>query len=276
VTGWRARYLDVAGADDPRIADFVGLTDVELRTRTEAADGLFIAEGEIVVLRALAAGYRPRAVLLARNRAELLGTELRAALDGRVELPVLVGADDLLTAITGFHVHRGVLASFDRKRLPHPADLLAGARRVVVLEEVNTHTNVGVVIRSAAALGFEAVLLDPRSADPLYRRSVRVSMGAALTVPHARLDPWPDALDAVRDAGFTLVALTPGGDTDLADVRPAADARLALLLGAEGSGLTQDALARADVRVRIPMAAGVDSLNVGAAAAVACWALRRA
>jgi tRNA G18 (ribose-2'-O)-methylase SpoU len=143
-----------------------------------------------------------------------------------------------------------------------------------VLEEVNTHTNVGVIIRSAAALGFEAVLLDPRSADPLYRRSVRVSMGAALTVPHARLAPWPEALATVREAGFELVALTPGGDRDLEELQPATDARVALLLGAEGAGLSAAALAAAHVQARIRMEGGVDSLNVGAAAAVACWALR--
>ena len=265
---------EVTEVDDPRLADFVGLTDVALRLATEVAEGLFIAEGELVVVRAVEAGFHPRSVLLSQSRARLLGPDLRAVLEAHPEVPVLVGSDELLTAITGFHVHRGVLASFVRKPLPDPSALLADTRRVLVLEEVNTHTNVGVVIRSAAALGFEAVLLDARSADPLYRRSVRVSMGAALTVPHARLDPWPAGLAVVRAAGFRIVALTPGGNVDLDDVRPAPEDRIALLLGAEGAGLTPAALAAADLRVRIPMAGGVESLNVGAAAAVACWALR--
>ncbi|HVU72454.1 MAG TPA: RNA methyltransferase [Mycobacteriales bacterium] len=269
-----ATQHDVAEAGDPRLADYVGLTDVALRTASEVAHGLFIAEGELVVVRAVEAGYAPRSVLLSQRRARLLGPELRGVLDARPDLPVFVGRDDLLTAVTGFHVHRGVLASFARRPLPDPAGLLSRCRRVLVLEEVNTHTNVGVVIRSAAALGFEAVLLDPRSADPLYRRSVRVSMGAALSVPHARLSPLPEGLDVVKAAGFRIVALTPAGDVDLDELRPGAGDRLALLLGAEGAGLTPAALAAADLRVRIPMAGGVDSLNVGAAAAVACWALR--
>ena len=264
----------VTEVGDLRLADYLGLTDVALRTASEVAAGLFIAEGELVVLRALEAGYEPRSVLLSRSRARLLGPELTAALEARPGLPVFVGDDALLTAITGFHVHRGALASFTRKPLPDPVDLLGRSRRVLVLEEVNTHTNVGVVIRSAAGLGFEAVLLDPRSADPLYRRSVRVSMGAALTVPHARLDPWPAGLELVREAGFVIVALTPGGDIDLDDVPTGPDARIALLLGAEGLGLTPAALGAADLRARIPMSGGVDSLNVGAAAAIACWALR--
>jgi tRNA G18 (ribose-2'-O)-methylase SpoU len=269
-----AGHQDVTRADDPRLADFVGLTDVALRTKSELVDGLFIAEGELVVVRAIGAGYQPRSVLLSRSRARLLGPELRSALDRFPDLDVLVGADDLLTAVTGFHVHRGVLASFVRRPLPDARALLERSRRALVLEEVNTHTNVGVIIRSAAALGFDAVLLDPRSADPLYRRSVRVSMGAALTVPHARLSPWPDALRDVRAAGFAIAALTPSGAIDLADLRPDPTDRVALLLGAEGAGLTAAALASADWTVRIPMSGGVDSLNVGAAAAVACWALR--
>lgn len=188
-----------------------------------------------------------------------------------LDAPVYVGSPELLQAITGFHVHRGALACFARRPLRSAADVVAGARRVALLEDVNTHTNVGAIFRAAAALGVEAVLLSPRSADPLYRRSVRVSMGAVFAVPYARAEPWPGTLEALRDSGFRLLALSPEGALDVGVVDNAG--RLALLLGAEGPGLSATALALAEA-VRIPMAAGVDSLNVAAAAAVAFYALR--
>jgi tRNA G18 (ribose-2'-O)-methylase SpoU len=190
---------------------------------------------------------------------------------------VYAASDELMRAITGFSVHRGVLASFDRKPLPAVAEALRGARRVVVLEDVNNHTNVGAIVRSASALGIDALLLDPASCDPLYRRSLRISMGEALSLPHARTEALPDGLAPLRDAGFTLVALTPGADAvDIAEVAAAAHDRLALLLGAEGAGLSPAVLVEVDVRARIPLAPGVDSLNVAAAAAIAFYALRPA
>jgi tRNA G18 (ribose-2'-O)-methylase SpoU len=180
-----------------------------------------------------------------------------------------------MRSITGFAVHRGVLASFDRKTLPSAGELVRGARRVVVLEDVNNHTNVGAIVRSASALGIDALLLDPGSCDPLYRRSLRISMGEALSLPHARTEPLPGGLAPLRAAGFVLAALTPGADSaDIATVAAAGHERLALLLGTEGAGLSSAVLAEADVRVRIPLAAGVDSLNVAAAAAIAFYALR--
>jgi tRNA G18 (ribose-2'-O)-methylase SpoU len=267
-------HLDVDDVADPRLRDYAGLTDVALRTRSELADGLFIAEGERVVLRALRAGHMPRSLLLSRSRWRLLGDELRAELAARPDLPVLVAADDLLETITGFVVHRGTLACFARPPVPSLADVLTGARRVLVLEEVNNHTNVGAVARSAVALGFDGLVLDPRSADPLYRRAIRVSMGATLTLPFTRLASWPQGLADISAAGFRILAMTPGGDVDLTADLAASGDRIALLLGAEGDGLTPAALAAADLRVRIPMAAGIDSLNIAAAAALACWALR--
>jgi tRNA G18 (ribose-2'-O)-methylase SpoU len=190
--------------------------------------------------------------------------------------PVYAAGQDLLEKVTGFHVHRGVLASFHRRPLPSAAEVLATARRVALLEDVNNHTNLGAVFRGAAALGVDGVLLSPSCADPLYRRSVRVSMGEVLAVPYARLEPWPAALADVRAAGFTVLALTPAADAvPLQRLDDAARARPAMLLGAEGAGLSRQALAASDLRVVIPMSRGVDSLNVAAAAAVAFWELAR-
>jgi tRNA G18 (ribose-2'-O)-methylase SpoU len=179
----------------------------------------------------------------------------------------------LLREIAGFHVHRGALAAMARLPLPTPESLLPGATRVVVLEDVNSHTNLGAIFRCAAGLGMDAVLLTPSCADPLYRRSVRVSMGEVFAIPYARFGSWPGGLASL--AGFELLALTPGVTaTPLDDLQISDDARLALLLGAEGQGLSARALSSARP-VRIPMSNGVDSLNVAAAAAVACYALRR-
>ena len=261
--------LPVTDPADPRIADYVGLTDVVRRTRHEPAKGFFLAEGELVMRRAALAGYRPRSLLIADNRA--LPDDL-AALD----CPTYSASYDVLQAVTGFDVHRGALASFGRKPLATAPEVLARATRVVVLEDVNNHTNLGAVFRSAAGLGMDAVLLSPTCCDPLYRRAVRVSMGEVFAVPYAFTDRWPDGLTQVRDAGFRVLALTPdAGATRLEQVRLGPVERVALLLGAEGPGLTERALAASDLRVRIPMAAGVDSLNVAAAAAVACWVVGR-
>jgi len=258
----------IADPDDPRIADYRALTDVALRTRWEPPHGLFIAEGELVLRRALRAGYEPRSFLVDTKRVEQL-----ADLTGA---PVYAAAPDVLDRVTGFHVHRGVLASFHRRPLPTAADVLAAARRVAILEEVNNHTNLGAIFRGAAALGVDGVLLSPTCADPLYRRSVRVSMGEVFAVPYAPLAPWPGALREVRDAGFALLALTPAADAvPIQRLSPAQRERVALMLGAEGVGLSAAALAASDARVAIPMRRGVDSLNVAAAAAVAFWELGR-
>ena len=222
-----------------------------------------------MIQRAAQAGYPPRSLLLSPQRAAELGPDL-AGLD----CPVWVADYDVLHAATGFHVHRGMLGSFGRRALPLAADLIARCRRIIVLENITSHTNLGAIFRSAAGLGMDAVLLSPTSSDPLYRRAVRVSMGQVMAVPYAYLPSWPDALGDLRAAGFQLVALTPAPDAvRLEDVRVAQPDRIALLLGAEGPGLTPAALEISDLRVRIPMTAGVDSLNVAAAAAVACWAL---
>jgi tRNA G18 (ribose-2'-O)-methylase SpoU len=258
----------VTDPDDERLADYRALTDVELRTRWEPPHGLFIAEGELVLRRALRAGYRPRSFLLDEKRAGQF-----ADLTGA---PVYAASQQVLQRTTGFHVHRGVLASFHRRPVPPAADVLRAARRVAVCEDVNNHTNLGAIFRAAAALGIDGVLLSPSCADPLYRRSVRVSMGEVFAVPHATLTPWPRALDEVRAAGFALLALTPAdGAVPIQRLDPAYRDRPAVLLGAEGPGLSAAALAACDLRVAVPMRRGVDSLNVAAAAAVAFWELGR-
>nr|WP_203674533.1 RNA methyltransferase [Streptomyces sp. SID13666] len=264
-----AELITIDDPDDPRLHDYVALTDVELRRRREPAEGLFIAEGEKVIRRARHAGYRMRSMLLSAKWVDVM----RDVID-EVPAPVYAVSPELAEQVTGYHVHRGALASMGRKPLPEADDLLGTARRIVVMESVNDHTNIGAIFRSAAALGMDAVLLSPDCADPLYRRSVKVSMGAVFSVPYARLDSWPRDLETVRAAGFKLLALTPADKaTDIDEAAPHRLERVALLLGAEGDGLSTQALVAADEWVRIPMAHGVDSLNVGAAAAVAFYAV---
>jgi tRNA G18 (ribose-2'-O)-methylase SpoU len=251
--------------DDPRARDFTELTDVVARSVREPADGLFIAEGAKVIQRALQAGYRPRAVLTEPKW--LPG--LAGALEG-TGAEILLASPDVLRSVTGYRVHRGALASFERRPLPPPAALVATAQFVVVLVDLVDHTNVGAVFRNAAALGADAVLVTPGCADPLYRRSVKVSMGAALGVPWTRTgaDPLADL------RGFTTIAMTLAADaTELGAVRLGRPRR-AVLLGTEGDGLPDGLASRADLRVRIPMAGGVDSLNVAAASAIALYALQ--
>jgi tRNA G18 (ribose-2'-O)-methylase SpoU len=256
--------------DDDRLSDYRDLTDVALRTSIEPPNGVFIAEGEPVIRRALRAGYAPRSMVMAPEWLDRM-TALVAAVDA----PVYAAPYDVLRELTGFHVHRGALAAFHRRPLPSQGDVIASARRLVVLEDTVSHTNLGAIFRCAAALGMDGVLLSPSCADPLYRRSVRVSMGEVFAIPYARAERWPETIDDLRAAGFRTLALTPAENAiSLEDVDSSAD-RLALLLGTEGSGLSDAAVARADGTVRIPMANGVDSLNVAAAAAVAFWALGR-
>jgi tRNA G18 (ribose-2'-O)-methylase SpoU len=254
---------------DPRVDDYRSLRD-----RALARNELFIAESE-VVLRVLGATgrYRLRSVLLAAPKLDRLAP-LLARLGPA--LPVLVAAPGLLDGIVGFHIHRGVLAACERRPVPSAEELLAslapGPRTVVVLEALTNHDNVGGVFRNAAAFGADGVILDPPSCDPLYRKAIRVSVGGTLTVPYARCASVGAVLGALRAAGFTAVALTPCATaSDIRAWRPPADRpeRVALLLGTEGTGLSPAVLAAADVRMRIAMAPGIDSLNVAAAAGIA-------
>jgi tRNA G18 (ribose-2'-O)-methylase SpoU len=270
-----ASWITVEAAADPRLTDYVDLTDVELRRRREPEEGLFLAEGANVVSRALRAGFRPRSLLLLRDRSDREDVRRVAAAVSALNAPVYVADADVLVGLTGYDVHRGVLAAFERKPLPSVEDVLRGARRVVVLEDVVDHTNLGAAFRSAAALGVDAVLVTPRCADPLYRRSVRVSMGTVFAVPWTRLPAWPADLALLSTSGFVTAALALAEDAiTLDELAGQRHERLALVLGTEGSGLRTSTLAATDVRVRIPMSGGVDSLNVAAAAAVACYATR--
>jgi tRNA G18 (ribose-2'-O)-methylase SpoU len=273
------KTIPVGDADDPRLADYTRLTDVSLRTSLEAAHGLFIAEGTKVITRAVRAGYPVRSMLLAQSRAGDLDD--LAALPGQ-DVPAYVVPDEVAEQLTGYRVHRGALASMRRVELPAVSKVLADASRIVVLEDLVDHGNIGAIFRCAAALGIDAVILSPRCADPLYRRSVKVSMGAVFAIPYGRMTNWRDGLAELRAAGFTLLALTPDERaTPIAEAfgnlsAPRNEtARAGLLLGTEGDGLSSRWLHEADEAVRIPMspgarAAGVDSLNVVAAAAIAC------
>ncbi|WP_030912008.1 TrmH family RNA methyltransferase [Streptosporangium amethystogenes] len=279
-----------------QLADYANLRDVELRKSLEAEHGLFIAEGEKVIRRAVAAGYPVRSVLLTPRWAEPLA-DLLDTLEGRVHIV----DDAVVEGVTGFQVHRGALAAMERLPLPSVEEILsgratgrdlgrvgaetpgpegAGPRRVLVLEDLVDHGNVGAIFRCAAALGVEAVVLSPRCADPLYRRSVKVSMGAVFAIPYARMTDWYAGLAGLREVGFQTLALTPDQSATPLDKVAMAD-RVALLLGSEGDGLSSRWLREADEPVCIPMSPtamglGVDSLNVVAAAAIACHGLMRA
>jgi len=267
--------MQLVPIDDPadeRLRDYVGLTDVVLRRVSEPADGLYLAESTKVIERALAAGHRPRSVLLLQKWLD----ELAPLLDDH-DIPAYLAPAEVLERVTGFVMHRGALASMHRPPLRSVSEVLAGAHRVVVLEDIVDHTNVGAIFRAVAGLGADAVLITPRCADPFYRRAVRVSMGTVLQIPWTRLAEWPEGADQLHAAGFVIAALAlDDAAVDLAEFARHPPARVALLLGTEGDGLSRAGLAAADTVVTIPMSRGVDSLNVAAASAVALWALRHA
>ena len=265
-----ARYDEVTDPADPRLDDFRDLTAADRRPDRPGGRGLVIAEGVPVVRRLIASPYPIRAVLGVPARVDALRPELDP-----LPVPVHAVSADLMAQVVGFHLNRGVLAAADRAPQPDLDTLLGAARRVVVCEGINDHENLGALFRNAAALSADAILFGPRCADPLYRRSVRVSMGHVLRVPFADLPAygWPAGLDVLRRNGFRTLALTPRIPyAELSTVDRSA--KLALLLGAEGPGLSDAALAAADARVAIPMAPGVDSLNVATAAAIALYVLR--
>lgn len=267
------RVQHIERLDLPGLEDFTSLTDVALRRKLEPAEGLYLAESPKVIERALQAGHEPRAVLLL----EQWLPKMEPLLQGFPELPVYVGEPSQLEALTGFHLHRGALASMHRPIAHDPLELLQSSRRLVVLEDLADHTNVGAIFRSVAALGADGVLLTPGCADPLYRRAVRVSMGAVLQVPWARLPHWREAGPLIREAGFELAAFALRNDAeDLAEFIHEVPEKLALVFGTEGEGLSRRALASATRCVTIPMEHEVDSLNVSTAAALALWAVRTA
>ncbi len=258
--------VDITDLSDPRLADYSHQTDVALKKARGTAHGIYIAESALVLRRAIGAGHRPRSVLALGNAVD----EARALVGA--DVPIFSGPSELLEELTGYLLHRGLIAAMNRPDLSTVSSLLEGARRVIILENVADPTNVGAIFRSVAAIGADAVFVTPRCSDPFYRRAIRVSMGTVLQVPWTRLGDWPSARQLLTASGFEIAALALSPDAvSLRDF--VAPERLALVLGAEGEGLTAEALACADSVVQIPMAHGIDSLNVAAAAAVAMWAL---
>ena len=259
---------------DPRLDGYRFLREPGRRRRIERNQEVFVAEGLVVLEALLSSPYRLRSALVSVGRADA-AAELLAGVDA----PLFVASPDVLAEVAGFSVHRGVVGLGERRPFPDPWNLVAATNLLVLVEGINDHENLGALYRNAAAFGAGAVLLDPTTADPLYRRCLRVSMGHALRVPTARV-PWPEALVRLRNEGWTVLALTP--DPAAEDLRAVAEEiasrpgesgprRVALVVGAEGSGLSAEALAVAGRRVRIPMAGSVDSLNVATAAAVALY-----
>ena len=265
-----ATLIEISDPADPRLADYRDLRDVELRKSLESSEGLFLAEGEKVVRRAVTGGFEPRSFLMAPKWLDGLADVLATT-----DAPCYVMSEKAAEEVTGFHVHRGALASLKRRPLPSVESVLVGARSVLVLEDIVDHTNVGAIFRSGAALGFDAVLLAPRCADPLYRRSIKVAMGAVFALPWTRLPDWYEALPSLSAAGFTTVALTLAEDA--VDIEKAVEGvdKVALVLGSEGHGLSPRWQQASDRRAIIPMSAGIDSLNVAAATAVACYVTAR-
>ncbi|KAA9395128.1 RNA methyltransferase [Kocuria coralli] len=294
-------------AHDPRVADYTSLTDVALRRKLEPERGMYLAESSKVLRRALDAGHRPRSFFMAEKWVH----DLADVIDAHPEVPLFIGDDQVLEAITGFHLHRGALAAMQRP-VPVPlGELLATAQdhkkrsriaileglvdhtnvggpetpqfssnmrtrsRIAIFENIVDHTNLGAAFRSAAAIGVDAVLVTPSCADPLYRRSIRVSMGTVFQVPWARIDSWPGDIDMIKEHGYVVAGMTLGeGAITLDDLVAEDHPHLALVFGTEGHGLTRQADRRLDRRVTIPMMRGVDSLNVAASAAVAFYATR--
>lgn len=260
--------IPVTDLSDPRLADYSHLTDVALKKARGTEHGLYLAESALVLERALGAGHVPRSVLA------LGGTVDEAVALVGEGVPVFSGPGELLAELTGYILHRGLIASMNRPALPDPDELLAAARRIVILENVADPTNVGAIFRSAGAIGADAILVTPRGSDPFYRRAIRVSMGTVLQVPWTRVGDWPSTRGLLTRHGFHMAALALTTDAvSLRDFDGSSHERLALVLGAEGPGLTDEALAAADTVVQIPMKHGIDSLNVAAASAVAMWAL---
>ena len=267
-------------ADDPRLLAYRDLTDVALRRKSEPENGVYIAESAKIIERAVACGHTPVSILMADNWLAKMRILLPSISDNDFgNIDVFTGSHEILEELTGFHVHRGALAEMIRPAPLSLESVLDGARRVVVLEDIVDHTNVGAIFRAAAGLGIDAILVTPECADPLYRRSIRVSMGAVFTVPWTRIPQWPASIDLLKEQGFHTVAISPQniGSQESQDLRKFVAGpldRVALILGTEGEGLTAASLETCDHSVHIPMSNDVSSLNVASAAAVVFWALQ--
>lgn len=264
------RILHVADLQDERLDEYLRLSEAHLRMRTDVENGLYIAESTKVVQRAINAGHSPRSFLLAQKHLGQLVAEFNSFPDA----PIFIGDDAQLQDLVGFHLHRGAMASMNR---PAPLDLdevLAASSRVAILEEIADHTNLGAIIRSASGLGIDAVLLTPKCVDPWYRRSARVSMGTVFDLPWVRLESWPQDIERLRAHGYRMLAMElTENAVPLNEIQLSAGEKAAMILGNEGRGVTDEALAAVDTTVIIPMHRAVDSLNVGAASAIAFWHL---
>lgn len=264
------RILHVADLQDERLDEYLRLSEAHLRMRTDVENGLYIAESTKVVQRAINAGHSPRSFLLAQKHLGQLVAEFNSFPDA----PIFIGDDAQLQDLVGFHLHRGAMASMNR---PAPLDLdevLAASSRVAILEDIADHTNLGAIIRSASGLGIDAVLLTPKCVDPWYRRSARVSMGTVFDLPWVRLESWPQDIERLRAHGYRMLAMElTENAVPLNEIQLSAGEKAAMILGNEGRGVTDEALAAVDTTVIIPMHRAVDSLNVGAASAIAFWHL---
>ena len=273
-----ADIIEITDFSDPALDVYARLTEAQLLNRFEPAKAMFIAESPKVIQRALDGGYKPVSLLMERKDIDGAAKEIIAQCG---DIPLYTADRDVLCQLTGFQLTRGVLCAMGRPPLPSVEEVLSGAQRIAILENVQNPTNVGAIFRSAAALGMDAVLLTPGSSDPLYRRSARVSMGTVFQIPWTFLGDsihdWPEpGMRKLRDLGFKTAAMALSDDSvSIDDPRLAAEEKLAVILGSEGDGLTDSTIAQCDYTVKIPMYHGVDSLNVAAASAVAFWELRK-
>ncbi len=267
------RIIEVSDLNAPELAPYARLTEAQLRNRKSPEEGIFIAESPKVIKVALEAGLTPVSMLMERRHIEGDAAGV-LALGGNI--PVYTGPRELLSSLTGYTLTRGVLCAMLRPAPPDIRELCRGARRLAVLEGVVDATNIGAIFRSAAALGIDGALLTETCCDPLNRRAVRVSMGTVFKIPWCYISPWPEpGLGELRALGFRTAAMALSGDSvSVDDPRLKAEPKLAIVLGAEGDGLSRETIARCDYTVKIPMSRGVDSLNVAAASALAFWELR--
>lgn len=264
------RVHEISDLSDARLDDYLRLSEAHLRMRSDVENGIYIAESTMVVQRAISVGHVPRSFLLARKYLPQLEEEFARY----PQAPIFVGEESELEALTGFHLHRGALAAMQRPEALDLDQVLQRSTRIAILEDIADHSNLGALLRSAAGLGVDAVLITPQCVDPLYRRSVRVSMGTALTIDWVRLNSWPADLQRVREHGFRILALELTADaTKLANLQPEPGEKIAMILGNEGRGVRAETLKMVDECVIIPMAREVASLNVAAASAVAFWQL---
>lgn len=272
-----SEIIEIDDFSSPKLDIFARLTESQLRSRVDAENAVFIAESPKVIRLALDAGYSPKALLMPRKHIIGQGKDI---IERCGDIPVYTATDDILERLTGYRLTRGVLCAFRRPLPPSTEDILKGARRVAVLENVTDATNVGAIVRSAAALGVDAVLFTPSCCDPLNRRAVRVSMGTVFQIPWAWLgdepSDWPqNGISRLRRLGFKTAAMALSDDSvSIDDESLGKEEKLAVVLGTEGDGLTKETIARCDYTVKIPMSHGVDSLNVAAASALAFWQLR--